>query len=78
MRYRKKHNPPFSVSPVIPIPNNTASTVATKNEEIVNENIFDNPTYGGLKVNNSTLPKYDHNMLQAPQNYDIPSDDVSY
>ena len=77
IRYQRKRNPPLAVSPVIAIPNNTASIAATK-KEAVTENSFDNPTYSGLKVNNSTLPKYDHNMLQAPQNYEIPYDDVSY
>ena len=77
IRYQRKHNPPLAVTPVTTIPNNTASIAAAK-KEVMNENSFDNPTYAdsGLKVNNRTLPKYDHNMFQAPPNYDIPSDDV--
>ena len=75
IRYRRKRNPPLAVSPVITIPNNKASIAAAEKEEVMKESTFDNPTYGGLEVNNSTLPKYDNNLLQ---NYEVPYDDVSY
>ena len=49
------------------------ASIAAAKKEVVNENSFDNPTYGGLKVNNSTLsrlPKHDHNcMFQVPHSY---------
>ena len=43
------YNASLAVSPVITIPNNSATIVAAKKEEELNENTFDNPTYSEVK-----------------------------
>ena len=70
MRYRKKHK---SSSVALPtgtdvVHNNTATIAAAKKEKSINEDIFDNPTYG----------KIEGNIFPIPQNHYETSDDNVY
>ena len=70
MRYRKKHK---SSSVALPtgtdvVHNNTATIAAAKKEKSINEDIFDNSTYG----------KFKENIFSIPQNHYETHDDNVY
>lgn len=75
IKYRRKHNASLAVSPIIAIPNNSATIAAAKKEKELNEDTFDNPTYSGVKEINSTLPEHNPNMLPSCQDYEVPYND---
>ena len=69
MRYRKKHKSSSVALPAATnvLHNNAATIAAAKKEKSINEETFNNPSYG----------KFEENIFPIPQNhYEISDDNV--